>query len=184
MPIKLKSLLKEAYGSIKLSTDIESWAKSNRLNFKKLSSKKSPGRYGGSISDTFFQIGDKYVLVRYEAVGGAPRFNQLRFFIIDKPDTSAKVLAKVDYVDDFGYVQNALEKAGLASGKEVENWNIKSKLDRFIKDLSKDKRYNKFTDAQAGDMAQSILDDNEGLERAIQQIYRVKDVAGWLADKL
>jgi len=33
-------------------------------------------------------------------------------------------------------------------------------------------------------MAQSVLDDNKGLEQAIQKIYRVRDAAGWLADKL
>jgi hypothetical protein len=182
--IKLTNLVNEAYGSTKLSADIENWANSKGLNFKKLSAKKSPGNYGASISNTFLQVGDKYVLVRYETVPGAPRLNQLRFFILDKPDLSAKVLASADYVEDFGYVQSALEKAISASGKEAENWNVKSKLDKFIRDLSKDKKYNKFSDAQAGDMAQSILDDNEGLERAIQQIYKVSDAAGWLADRL
>jgi hypothetical protein len=169
--IKLTNLVNEAYGSTKLSADIENWANSKGLNFKKLSAKKSPGNYGASISNTFLQVGDKYVLVRYETVPGAPRLNQLRFFILDKPDLSAKVLASADYVEDFGYVQSALEKAISASGK-------------VIRDLSKDKKYNKFSDAQAGDMAQSILDDNEGLERAIQQIYKVSDAAGWLADRL
>lgn len=182
--IELTNLIKEAYGSTKLSADIENWANSKGLNFKKLSSKKSPGNYGSSISNTFFQVGDKYVLVRYETVAGAPRMNQLRFFIVDKPDLSAKVLAGVNYVQDFGYVQSELEKAGLAGGKEATNLTAKSKLDKFIRDLSKDKKYNKFTDAQAFDMAQSMIDDNEGLERAIQQAYKVKDAVGWLANRL
>lgn len=181
--IRLKSLLKEAYGSTKLAADLESWAKKNGLNFKKVSVKKQPGPYGATISNTFYQVGDKFALIRYETVAGAPRLNQLRFFITDTPDLSGKAFAKVDFIDDFGYVQNALEKAGLKGGKEMENWN-KSKLDKFVKDLGKDKRYNKFSDAQAADMAQSVLDDNEGLEKAIQQIYRVRDAAGWLANKM
>ena len=148
-----------------------------------MSSEKKPGPYGSSISNTFYQVGDKFAIVRYETVTGAPRLNQLKFAVLDKPNTSAKVLSAVNYVDDFGYVEQALEKAGIKGGKEVTKWT-KGTIDKFVKDLDKDKKYNKFTDAQAGDMAQSVLDDNEGLEQAIKSIYRVRDAAGWLADKM
>ena len=59
-----------------------------------------------------------------------------------------------------------------------------TKIEKLIKDLAKDKKYNKFNDNQAADMAQSILDDNEGLEAGIEKVYRVRDAAGWLADKI
>jgi hypothetical protein len=181
--IRLKDLLTEGYNMTKLGADLESWAKKNGLNFKKVSSEKKPGPYGSSISNTFYQIGDKYALVRYETVTGAPRLNQLRFAIFDKPDLASKATSVQNYVDDFGYVEQALEKAGLKGGKEVTKWT-KGTVDKLVKDLGKDKKYNKFTDAQAGDMAQSVLDDNEGLEQAIKSIYRVRDAAGWLADKM
>jgi len=181
--IRLKDLLTEGYNMTKLGADLESWAKKTGLNFKKVSSEKKPGPYGSSISNTFYQVGDKFAIVRYETVTGAPRLNQLKFAVLDKPNTSAKVLSAVNYVDDFGYVEQALEKAGIKGGKEVTKWT-KGTIDKFVKDLDKDKKYNKFTDAQAGDMAQSVLDDNEGLEQAIKSIYRVRDAAGWLADKM
>jgi hypothetical protein len=181
--IKLKDLLNEAYGAMKVGADLESWAKRKGINFKKVSAKKNPGPYGASISDTFYQIGDKFALVRYETVTGAPRMNQLKFYLIDKPDTSAKVFYKDEYLEDFYGIQSALEKAGLKGGKEVTHWD-KSKVEKFVKDLSKDRKYHKFNDNQAFDMAQSILHDNEGLEKAIKANYRVSDAAGWLADKL
>ena len=181
--LKLKDLLNEAYGSQKLTADLEGWAKKQGVNFKKLSTDKKPGNYGGSTSNTFYQIGDKFALVRYVTVGGAPRLNELSFFLIDKPDMTAKVFGSAKFVEDFGEINSILKRAGITGGKEATNWD-KSKIEKLIKDLSKDKKYNKFNDNQAADMAQSILDDNEGLEAAIQKVYRIKDAAGWLADKI
>ena len=181
--LKLKDLLNEAYGSQKLSADLEGWAKKQGVNFKKLSTDKKPGNYGGSTSNTFYQIGDKFALVRYVTVGGAPRLNELSFFLIDKPDMTAKVLGSAKFVEEFYDIESVLKRAGIVGGKEATNWD-KPKIEKLIKDLSKDKKYNKFSDDQAFEMAQSILRDNEGLEAAIEKVYRVRDAAGWLANKI
>jgi hypothetical protein len=181
--IRLKDLLNEGYGVQKLAADLEDWANKAGLNFKKLSSEKKPGSYGSTISNTFYQIGDKYCLVRYETVAGAPRLNQLMFHVTDKPDMSAKTLGGSNYVGDFGDVTSVLKKVNIVGGKEMETWD-KSKVDKFVKDLGRDKKYNKFSDDQAFEMAQSVLDDNAGLETAIKNIYKVRDAAGWLANKM
>ena len=181
--IKLKDLLNEAYGAMKVGADLESWAKRKGVNFKKVSAKKSAAAHGVSISDTFYQIGDKFALVRYETVPGAGRLNQLKFYLIDKPDTSAKIFDKHEYVEDFYGIQHSLDKADLQGGKEVTNWN-KTKVEKFVKDLGKDRKYNKFSGNQAFDMAKQILRDTKGLENAIKTNYRVTDAAEWLADKM
>ena len=182
--IRLKDLLNEAYGVNKLAADLEGWAKKNALNFKKLSSEKKPGAYGSTVTNTFYQIGDKFALVRTDTVAGAPQLNQLMFHITDRPDMTAKSLGGANYVGDFSDVTDVLNKAKIVGGaKEVETWN-KAKVDKLVKDLGRDKKYNKFSDTQAGEMAQSVLDDNAGLEKAIQTIYKVRDAAGWLADKM
>jgi hypothetical protein len=105
------------------------------------------------------------------------------FHITDKPDMTAKSLGGSNYVGDFGDVTSVLKKVNIVGGKEMATWD-KSKVDKFVKDLGRDKKYNKFSDDQAFEMAQSVLDDNAGLEKAIQTIYKVKDAAGWLADKM
>ena len=181
--IRLKDLLNEGYGVQKLAADLEAWAKKEGLNFKKLSSEKKPGSYGSTISNTFYQIGDKYCLVRYETVAGAPRLNQLIFHVTDKPDLTAKSLGGSNYINDFSNVTAILNKVNIAGGKEMETWD-KAKVEKFVKDLDKDKKSNKFSDDQAFEMAQSVLDDNAGLEKAIQTIYKVRDAAGWLANKI
>jgi len=181
--IRLKDLLNEAYGVNKLTADLEDWAKKNALNFKKLSSEKKPGAYGSTITNTFYQIGDKFALVRTDTVAGAPRLNQLMFHVTDKPDMTAKSLGGSNYVGDFSDVTEVLRKAKIVGGKEMETWD-KAKVEKFVKDLGRDKKYNKFSDDQAFEMAQSVLDDNAGLEKAIQSIYKVRDAAGWLADKM
>jgi hypothetical protein len=186
--IKLKSLLKEAllkeaYGVNKLAADLEAWAKKEGVNFKKVSSEKKPGNYGSTVTNTFYQIGDKFCLVRTETVTGAPRLNQLIFHITDKPDMTAKSLGGSNYVSDFSDITSILKKANIVGGKEVTHWD-KNKIEKFVKDLGRDKKYNKFNDDQAFEMAQSILDDNEGLEKGIKTNYRVTDAAGWLADKM
>ena len=181
--IRLKDLLNEAYGVNKLVADLDAWAKKEGVNFKKVSSEKKPGNYGATVTNTFYQIGDKFCLVRTETVTGAPRLNQLMFHVTDKPDMSAKTLGGSNYVGDFGDITDVLKKAKIVGGKEMETWD-KSKVDKFVKDLGRDKKYNKFSDDQSFEMAQSVLDDNAGLEKAIQSIYKVRDAAGWLADKM
>ena len=181
--IRLKDLLNEAYGVNKLTADLEGWAKKEGVNFKKVSSEKKPGNYGATVTNTFYQIGDKFALVRTDTVAGAPRLNQLMFHVTDKPDMTAKSLGGANYVGDFSDVTDVLKKAKIVGGKEMETWD-KAKVDKFVKDLGRDKKYNKFSDDQAFEMAQSVLDDNAGLEKAIQTIYKVKDAAGWLADKM
>ena len=181
--IKLKELLNEAYGQMKLAADLEAWAKNAGVNFKKLSSKKKPADYGGSTSDTFYQIGDKYILVRYTTVPGAPRLNELKMWILDKPDTSAKNLAGFSWINDFSNIKVNLDKIVKSKGKEATAWN-KVSVEKLLKDLQKDRKYRNMNDAEAFDVANSILDDNEGLEKAIQQIYKVRDVQGWLANKI
>lgn len=182
--IRLKDLLNEAYGQMKLAADLEAWAKKAGVNFKKLNSQKKPAQYGGSISDTFYQIGDKFILIRYTTVPGAPRLNELKMWILDKPDTSAKVLAGFSYIEDFSNnITLNLQKLVTGKGKEATKWN-KQSVEKLLKDLQKDKQYRNASDAEAFDIANSILDDSEGLEKAIQQIYKVRDVQGWLADKI
>lgn len=181
--MKLKDLLNEAYGSQKLTVDLQNWATAAGVNFKKLSMDKKPGNYGGSTTNTFYQIGDKFALVRYVTVGGAPRLNELSFFLIDKPDMSAKVLGSAKFVEEFYDIESVLKRVGVTAGKETSVWD-KNKIDSLIRDLAKDKRYNNFTDDQAFEMAQSILADNEGLAAAIQQIYKVTDPTGWLANRI
>jgi len=181
--IRLKELLNEGYGVQKLAADLDAWAKKEGVNFKKVSSEKKPGNYGATVTNTFYQIGDKFCLVRTETVAGAPRLNQLMFHVTDKPDMAAKSLAGSNYVGDFGDITDVLEKAKIVGGKEMETWN-KAKVEKFVKDLGRDKKYNKFSDDQAFEMAQSVLDDNAGLETAIKNIYKVRDAAGWLANKM
>jgi len=181
--IKLKSLLKEAYGVNKLAADLEAWAKKEGVNFKKVSSEKKPGNYGSTVTNTFYQIGDKFCLVRTETVTGAPRLNQLIFHITDKPDMTAKSLGGSNYVEEFSSITDVLQKAKIVGGKEMETWD-KAKVDKLVKDLGRDKKYNKFDDSQASEMAQSVLDDNAGLETAIKNIYKVRDADGWLAHKM
>jgi hypothetical protein len=180
--IRLKDLLNEGYGVQKLAADLDAWAKKEGINFKKVSSEKSQ-RFGATVTNTFYQIGDKFCLVRTEIVAGAPRLNQLMFHVTDKPDMAAKSLAGSNYVGSFGDVTNALEKAKIVDGKEIQTWD-KAKVEKFVKDLGKDKKSNKFSDDQAFEMAQSVLDDNAGLETAIKNIYKVRDAAGWLANKI
>jgi hypothetical protein len=182
--MKLMNILKEIYGMTKLSADLESWAVKNGLNFKKVSSEKKPGQYGSSISNNFYQIGDKFALIRYETVTGAPRLNQLRFFVLDAPNTQAKVLSGINYVEDFSEIQQALEKVSLKGGAKTQKTWTKGEINSLIRDLVSDKRYNKFTDDQAFEMAQSILADQSGLEDAIKNAYGVTDAVGWLADRL
>jgi hypothetical protein len=105
------------------------------------------------------------------------------FHVTDKPDMAAKSLAGSNYVTNFGDITDLLKKAKIVGGKEMETWN-KAKVEKFIKDLGRDKKYNKFSDDQAFEMAQSVLDDNAGLETAIKNIYKVRDAAGWLANKI
>lgn len=182
--IKLKQLLNEAYGQKKLAADLEAWAKKAGVNFKKLSSKKKDDKFGGTTTDTFYQIGDKYILIRYTTTPGAPSLNELKMWILDKPDTSGKVLAGFPYISDFRRdIPVNLEKMVSAGGKEAETWN-KQKIEKLLKDLQKDRQYRNMSDAEAFDVANSILDDNEGLEKAVQQIYKVRDVQGWLANKI
>ena len=181
--MKIRIIKEAKYGVIALGQDLEAFANKNSLNFKKLSSEKKPAGYGGSSSNIFYQIGDKFALVRYITVPGAPRLNELSFFLIDKPDMSAKVLGSSQFVEDFYEIESVLKRAGITGGKEVTSWD-KNKIDKLIKDLSKDKNYNNFSGDQAFDMAQSILDDNEGLENAIKMNYGIEDVVGWLANKI
>ncbi|CAB4142253.1 hypothetical protein UFOVP449_10 [uncultured Caudovirales phage] len=181
--IKLKHLLNEAYGGNKLVADLEAWAKKNGVNFKKLSAEKQSGAYGGTTTNTFYQIGDKFCLIRYETVGGAPRLNQLKFHIVDKPNMNAKSLGGINFVGDFSDVTSILNKAGIKGGKEVQSWN-KQTVEKLLKDLQKDSKYRNANDAEAFDLAKGILDDNEGLEKAIEQIYKVRDAQGWLANKI
>lgn len=181
---RVDDVLNEAYGVNKLAADLEAWAKKAGLNFKKVSAKKEPGAYGATVTNTFYQIGDKFCLVRYETVAGAPRLNQLKFHVVDRPDMSAKSLGGANYVGSFGDVTDVLNKAKIVSStKEVTTWN-KQSIEKLIKDLQKDKQYRNTNDAEAFDIAKGILDDNEGLEKAIQQIYKVRDAQGWLANKI
>lgn len=183
--IKLKSLLKEAYGVQKATKAIEDFAKNNSLTFKKLNQVKKPGNYGGGTTYTFYQIGDKYIVTIYKQVPGAPRLNSVGVYIVDKPAIDAKGSGMPDVGADYE-ITDYLKKQSFGNAAEksaATKWN-KSKLDKFIKDLGADKAYNKFTDDQAWDMAQSILDDEEGLEDAIKREYRVSDVVGWLANRL
>ena len=177
-------IIKEGrYGMMALAQDLESWANTNGLNFKKLSSEKKPGNYGSNISYLYYQIGDKYALLKYSTTPGAPRLNELRFYVLDQPNTAAKVLASVSFVEDFSYIRAALEKAGLKTSANIETWN-KIKIAQLVKDLRKEKSINQFTDAQAFDMSNSILSDNPGLEDSIRKNYGVKDVVGWLANAI
>ena len=63
-------------------------------------------------------------------------------------------------------------------------WN-KQQIDQLLKDLQASKaEMGSMSDAEAFEMAQSMLDDEEGLEQGIKQVYKVTDAAGWLANKM
>lgn len=181
--MKLASLLKESYGITKLEADLINWAASKGLNFKKLTSQKKPGSYGSSVSDRMYQIGDKYVLTRYQTTPGAPRLNELKMWILDAPSPKATVLAGFPFVQDFGNIRVNLEKIISAKGVEAPSWN-RASIEKLLHDLSVDKQYRNFNDAEAYETAKAILDDHPGLEAAVQNIYKIRDVVGWLADKM
>lgn len=183
--IRLQKLLLEVYGSRQLGVDLQSWANQKQVNFKKLDSNKRAGSYGSTLSDTFYQIGDKFALVRYETVAGAPRMNQLMFFVLDAPNTSAKVLGGEKYVTDFSYVERVLDSVkDFKASRSLESWN-KQKIQALLSDLSKGMRDgNKISDDEAFELAQSALADNPGLEDAIKKTYKVIDVVGWLANSI
>lgn len=180
--IKLKSLLSEAYGVQKATKAIEDFAKKNSLVFKKVNQVKRPGAYGGGTVYTFYQLGDKYIVTIYKQVPGAPRLNSVGVYIVDHPAIDSKGSGMPDVGADYE-VEDFLKKQSFGNAEEKNTWS-KAKVDKFVKDLSADKSYNSFTDDQAWDMAQSILHNEEGLESAIKQHYRVTDVVGWLADRL
>jgi hypothetical protein len=70
----------------------------------------------------------------------------------------------------------------LKSLMNESSWN-RQKIEKLIKDLRADKQFRgSVSDAEAFEVAQGILDDEPGLEKAVKQIYKVKDVAGWLAN--
>ncbi len=185
--MKIRIIKEAKYGITSLASDLESWANRNMISIKKISSEKKPGPYGASISNTFYQVGDKFALLRYETVTGAPRLNQLRFAIFDKPDLSTKPISVENYVEDFGYIQNMLEKLNLKGGSgsttSAKTWT-KKEIDTLVRDLVREKRYTNFNDDEAFEMAQSILANESGLEDAIKNVYGVTDVVGWLADKI
>jgi len=185
--MKLKDLLNEAYGSQKLGQDLQSWASENNVAFAKISAQKKPASYGGSISDTLYRVGIYHALVRYVTVPGAPRLNELKMWLLDGPEKNANVIASKAFIEDFRYVKDILVKYVLPTSKmktrSNNTWD-KAKIDRLIRDLSADKQYRSFNDAEAFEVAQSILDDHPGLEDAVKSIYRIQDVQGWLANKI
>jgi hypothetical protein len=180
----MKIRIKEAkYGITALGQDLENWANTKGVNFKKLTSQKKPGSYGATISDIMYQIGNKYALIRYQTVAGAPRLNELKMWILDAPDPKATVLAGFPFIQDFGNIKVNLERIISSKGTESPSWN-KASIEKLLRDLTVDKQSRNFNDAEAYETAQSILDDKPGLEDAIKNNYRVTDVVGWLADKM
>lgn len=97
MKIKLfEQFLNEGFGVQAIEKSLQSYAESKKLTFKKLDTIIKKGNYGSSTSFTSFQFGNKFVVVKYEKVAGAPRFNSVKVFITEAQGLDAKSMGAIE----------------------------------------------------------------------------------------
>ena len=54
------------------------------LTFSKIKVESNKDAWGGGTTYTFYQMGDKVVIVRYNKVAGAPRMNSVAVFVVEE----------------------------------------------------------------------------------------------------
>jgi hypothetical protein len=177
------------FGVQALGELLEGYAKEKGITFSKHDYMKQPGNYGGSTTYTFYQMGNKYGVVRYTTVPGAPRLNNLTFFVTEKPELTEKALAGVQMIDSAYEVRDVLDRVEFKQAEatqpteKTKKWT-KAQIDKFVNSVRGDLRGEGMSDDQAYDMAKNILYNENGLEDSIKKELKVTDVVGWLADKI
>ena len=190
--IKLfEQFVNEAYGVQAIDKSLKAYSEANSLIFKKVDAITKPGSYGSNTTFTIYQLGSKFIVVKYEKVAGAPRFNSVKVFITESSTLDGKAIASSEPYGE-SELNSFLGKHDFKGGKEVEStkdtaaaWT-KDKLDKELKELKagfKDADDMSGDDA-AFDIADGWIFDNPGVDVAIKKHYgsKVTDTQGFVAN--